>query len=212
MKKTILLTSLLMPCLASAATPIDGLYAGVFGGYAYLPNNLSVIHNNLYFNNSNYKSGFTAGGRFGYKNNPVRYEGEFTFIQAEVERFNVNGMPAYLPGGYADTAALTANIYYDMPEFIPTIAPFVGAGIGYAWTKNQFTSPLPFGPVRYTDSSSSVAYQVTTGLAYYFAENMSLDGAYRYFATGNMQSLGKTYQANLATLGVTYRFDGARYK
>lgn len=212
MKKTMLITSLFLPIFAIAATPIDGMYTNVFGGYAYLPNNLSVMHDNIYLSHANYKSGYTVGGRIGYKSNPLRYEGELTFIKADVNRFKLNGFNIHMPGGYSDTGAVMGNIYYDIPEMLPAIEPFVGAGIGYAWTKNQFTGAHPFGPVHYSHSNSNFAWQLTTGLAYHFAENFSLDGAYRYFATNNIDFLGKPVQANLATLGITYRFDSARYK
>ena len=67
--------ALLSTGIASAAVPIDGWYATVFGGYSYLPNNLSITSNSNYYSNDAFNAGYNVGGSFGYKNNPLRFEG-----------------------------------------------------------------------------------------------------------------------------------------
>ncbi len=46
-----------------AATPVDGWYSSVFGGYTYLQDNISVTAPDGYFRNgTRYNSGYNAGG------------------------------------------------------------------------------------------------------------------------------------------------------
>lgn len=195
-----------------AAVPIDGWYVGAFGGYSYVPNNLNVVAQNKRFNSDSLNSGYHAGGRLGYKNNPMRYEAELTYLDANVKEFYINNVRQGGVSGYQNAWALMGNVYYDLPEIVPAVQPYLGAGLGFAWVNSHFKSQAPMGNQRYDGSKTAFAYQATTGLTFNFAENYALDIAYRYLATDRIGYLGKVYQANLATVAVTYRFDGNNYK
>lgn len=197
---------------AYAAVPIDGWYSALFGGYAYLPNNLSTFNSELYFSNSSYNSGYNVGGRFGYKSNPMRYEGELTYINADAAQFKVNNIRQTNITGFNSTTALMANVYYDFPELISTIEPFIGLGMGFAWVDTRLINQTAFNYIKFSGSDIVFAYQATAGLTYNFSEKFSLDVAYRYLGTSNVEYLGDNFQANLITAGVTYRFDDSRYK
>src|SRR3990167_8030300 len=86
--------------IISAAVPIDGWYDNIFIGYTYLPSNLNVGSNNNIFSDIAYNSGYNAGGRLGYKSNPMRYEGEVTYIHANVTGFQLNYQPQTGVTGY----------------------------------------------------------------------------------------------------------------
>ncbi|MDP1604816.1 MAG: outer membrane beta-barrel protein [Legionella sp.] len=199
--------------IAVAATPIDGWYSSVFGGYTDIPDNLSTTRYGLSRNHSAYEPGYHAGGRLGFQSNPMRYEGEITYIESNLNTFFINGVrQTYV---YGDTTAIVgmANIYYDFRDLVlPTIYPFVGLGLGFAYVDGDFKSRGPFGHTFYEGSNGVFAYQGTAGLTFNFAENYALNIAYRYVGTDRVHDLGRVFQANLATLGVIYRFNENGYK
>ena len=199
--------------LASAATPIKGVYSSIFGGYTYLPNN--VNHTNyagLTVSNASYWSGFDAGGSLGYKSNPMRYEGELTYLQANVKKFNVNSSQQTGVTGYSNAIFAMANVYYDFPNWFDTLSPFLGGGIGYGWVSAHLNGTGPIGYTQFRGSNCRFSYQGTAGITYNFSENYALNIGYRYIATVNSNQLGKFFQANLASVGAVYRFDEGRYK
>ena len=204
--------ALLSTGMASAAVPIDGWYATVFGGYSYLPNNLSITSNSNYYSNDAFNAGYNVGGSFGYKSNPLRFEGEFIYINAPVSSFKVNNISRRTVGGNASVPAVLANIYYDFPEIVTSVEPFLGFGIGYSWVSTSLTSQTPLPPVSYTGSNTIFTYQGTGGLTFNYNERFAVDVAYRYFGTNKVGNLGKIFQANMATVRATYRFDDAKYK
>ncbi len=212
MKLRFLSVALLASNVVSAAVPIDGWYANLFGGYSYLPNNLSTSQSGYLLSNSSFDSGYNAGGRFGYKSNPLRFEGEFTYLHANVSGFKINNIHQSNEGGDASVPMIMANIYYDFPELIQSIEPFLGFGIGYSWVDTDFTSASPSPTIIYNNSKSAFTYQGTAGLMFNYSEHFSLDIAYRYLGTDKLSYLGKIFQANLFTVGATYRFDGNHYK
>lgn len=198
--------------LAIAATPIDGLYANVFGGYTYLPNNISVTQNAITRTDANYQDGFNAGGSIGFKSNPLRYEGQITYINAKLKDFRANGTKQTGVSGYNNAIFAMANVYYDFPSLVDPIQPFVGIGLGYGWLKNKLDSRGPGAATQYSGSNSVFAYQASAGLTYNFAENYAIDIGYRYIATERPDRFGKVFQAHLANAAVIYRFDEVIYK
>lgn len=198
--------------IAVGATAIDGWYSSAFGGYTYMPDNINVTHTGLTRNDATYDSGYHAGGRFGFKSNPMRYEGEITYIQADVRGFSINNVKQVGIDGETHATLAMANVYYDFRDMVPAIQPFIGLGLGVAWVEGTLISHGPFGYTRYSDSDGTFAYQGTAGLTYNFAENYALNVGYRYVATTRLDNLGKVFQANLATVGVIYRFNEIAYK
>lgn len=195
-----------------AATPVDGWYSSIFGGYTYMPDNISITHNGFTRNQARYDSGYHAGGRLGFKSNPLRYEGELTYIAADINKFHLNSLPATGIKGDTSATVAMANIYYDFADFVPAVSPFVGLGLGYAWVDGTLASDNPFGYTRYHGSNTVFAYQATAGLTYNFAENYALNVGYRYVGSERVDDFGKVFQAHLATLGVIYRFNENSYK
>jgi opacity protein-like surface antigen len=235
---------LLASSLATAATPIDGLYGSFFGGYTYIPDNLSKLHNNIKFTHAVYNNGFNAGGRFGYQSNNWRYEGEITYLRTTVNsfrfnrRFPISTLDVFRVrdvNGQTNTITGIANLYYDFPEMVPCIAPFLGAGIGFGWFGIHFSNDFNhnrhffenpnfffrnptifqnpfFRDLHYSGSSSAFVYQGTAGLTYNFTENYALNLAYRYIGSTRISALGKVLQSHSASVGVVYRFNEYNYK
>lgn len=212
MRITLLSAALLASGIASAATPVDGWYTSVFGGYTFVPDNVNNSSLGYLVDKSSFNDGYNMGGRVGYKSNPLRYEGEYTFIHASARYFHISRIGQTGVSGYSSGNLIMANIYYDTPEMLPAISPFLGLGIGYAYIQNSLNSTGPFGNTYFHSTDSSFAYQGTLGLTYDFAENYAVNLAYRYVATSSSNNLGHIFQAHIANAGAVYRFDYGNYK
>ncbi|KTC88471.1 outer membrane protein [Legionella cincinnatiensis] len=213
MKLALFSTALLASGLASAATPVNGWYSSVFGGYAYIPGYTSRFDSGFFFSDTAYRNGFNVGGRLGYQSNPIRYEIEYTYLQANTKKFDVFLIPQTGVSGNTHANIGMANIYYDFADVIlPTISPFLGVGIGYAYIQNSLESSGPFDAIFFKQNNGVFAYQGTAGLTYNFAENFALNASYRYLATSSSNTFGKTFQSQMGDVGIVYRFDQCDYK
>ncbi|MDP3267577.1 MAG: outer membrane beta-barrel protein [Legionella sp.] len=213
MRIKLLTAALLASGIASAATPVDGWYTSLFGGYSYFPSNIRVNDEfGLFRDGSGYRGGYNAGGRIGYQSNPIRYELEYTYMNSDTTQFDIGFVPQLGVSGDITTNMLMANIYYDFPEMIPAIFPFLGVGIGYAHVEAELNSLGPNGVTFFNPTTNSFAYQGTAGITYNFAENYAVNLSYRYAATGKTSEFGKVIQMHLANAGVIYRFDYGNYK
>ena len=198
--------------IASAATPVDGWYTGVFGGYSYLPNNINITRHGVPRSDATYQSGYDAGGSIGFKSNPMRYEGEITYLDAKLNKFKLNHIQQTGVNGHSNAVLAMANIYYDFPNLLDTLQPFLGLGIGYSWVNAKLDSTGPLRATQFSGSNTIFTYQGMAGLAYNFSENYALNIGYRYISTVKVNALGKPLQADLASLGVVYRFNESSYK
>lgn len=212
MRWTSLFTQMLVCTAAMAAAPIDGTYSRVFGGYVYVPPNMNRSFDSYTINSPTYQGGFEAGGAFGYKSNPMRYEAEITYLKANIEHFYLTNVQETTTGGYNQAVLGMANVYYDFLSSNPILQPFIGAGIGYGWIQSRFngTSPIDTGTIN--ASNSTFAYQATAGITYNFSENYALDLSYRYIGTSNLSSFGEMFQVHMINASAIYRFDGNKYQ
>lgn len=204
--------ALLASSATFAVTPIDGWYSGVSGGYTDMPDNISISRYGFKRTDASYNAGYNAGVNLGFKSNPLRYEAELTYIKADLKQFYINKIRQHGIDGDTSAALAMAKVYYDFPDMVPCVQPFIGAGIGYGWIGTDMFSKNPFGRTHYSGSNSVFAYQGTAGLSYNFSDSYSLTIAYRYIGTQRPDNLGKVFQANMATAGVVYRFDEWLYK
>jgi opacity protein-like surface antigen len=203
---------LLMSPITQAATPIDGWYSSLFVGYAYLPDNVNTTHLGNTYSNMNYQPGYLAGGSLGYKSNPLRYEAELTYLNATIDQFSMNLIPQTQSSGYNNGVLGMANVYYDFQGLIPCLQPYLGFGIGYAWINIPIHNLSPTAPPNFKITTSAFAYQGMIGVTYNFSESYAANIGYQYLATPRVFDLGHTFQASLAKVGLTYRFDNAKYK
>lgn len=206
------LVAFIITQIASAATPIDGWYTSVFGGYTYFPNNINQSQGGALYTDASYHAGYHAGGSLGFQSNALRYEGQLSYLNANLKAFSVDTIKQTGVTGYNDAVVALANVYFDFHNALNCLQPYLGMGIGYAWVNAKLNSTGPLGATHFSGSNTVFAYQPTVGLTYNFAENYALNIGYRYLATAQPNELGKLYQANLATVGAVYRFDESRYK
>lgn len=204
--------------------PIDGWYSSAFGGFSGVLDNLSITQYNtnnffapiLSHSYARYKSGYNVGGRVGYQWHPVRFEGEVTYIQANLDGFKINriSQDGNLVNGQNSAWFGMANTYYDFAEIVSGVQPFLGIGLGYGHVQASFRSRNfnYYGPISYSGANSVFAYQATGGFTYNICENYAINIAYRYMGTDHVNNLGKDYQAHLASAGMIYRFNEYLYK
>jgi opacity protein-like surface antigen len=213
MKSIFCLITLLCSTLSQAAVPIDGLYTNIFGGYTYMPGNINHLDstNTYQLNAQNYRGGYNAGGSIGYQSNPMRYEGQITYLKTELDHFNANGIPQTDTNGYGQAVVGMLNVYYDFLSLNPILQPFVGAGIGYGWFQANLNSAAP-SLISYDAHNATFAYQGTAGITLNFAENYALNLNYRYVGTLKLAAFGAIFQTHLANATAIYRFDGSKYK
>ncbi len=212
MRRTVIACTLVLSLSeATAAVPIDGWYSSAFGGYAYVPNNVNKTYNSITYTDANYNSEYNVGGSFGYKSNPMRYEGQVTYISAMLGHIYENGEKDPRIAGYSNAIFGIANVYYDFPMIIPAISPFLGVGLGYGWINVKIDNTR-LNRLDFRVADSAFAYQGTAGVTFNFSENYALSVAYRYVGTDNVFELGKIYQAHLANFSIIYRYDEAKYK
>jgi len=194
---------------AMAATPIDGLYYGAFGGGALLPPNIDVYYRDALVNHSRYNAGYDAGGNIGYKTTFWRYEAEVSYFNVPIQRLAVDGYSDPNPKGYNQGVLPFVNLYLDLPyKPIRLIQPYIGAGIGWAWVHTNILNDQNF---KFDNTNYAFAYQGIVGLSYHFAENYSIFFSYRYVATSKLNGTGGIFQASLLNGGAIYRFDGCEY-
>src|SRR3990167_8240249 len=208
MKIATFLASVLFGAAANAATPIDGWYSSFFGGFAYVPGNFNKTYYNVNRSNVTYQSGFDGGGNFGYKSNPMRYEGEISYIKANTDKFKINSVTQTSVSGYNQAAFALANIYYDFQGVTPILQPYLGLGLGYGWVQIKLDSKGPSVVTNFEANSSVFAYHGDVGITFNFAENYALSLGYRYLTTLHIFDFGDRFQVHVANLGATYRFDG----
>jgi len=135
----------------------------------------------------------------------VSYRGDYSYSQFQTSS------AAATPGFNGDktryfdvnSTALMANLYlnkfgdthYLNYQFTPTMSihPFIGAGIGVAYNQmTNFHSVLGNGTdvvsLMADNTEKSFAYQAMVGLALELNKTVSIDGGYRYFNGGDIQS------------------------
>ncbi|MGC1183073.1 outer membrane protein [Legionella sp.] len=211
MKFALFSTALLASGIASASVAIDGWYLSAFGGYSYLSSNVNTHYFGAFHSDVRYHNGYNAGGRIGFQSNPIRYEFEYTYINATPKRYRINHISQLGVSGRATANVVMANLYYDFPDMLNAISPFLGVGIGYAFIKTTLNSTGPYGITLFDVSGNAFAYQGTAGLTYNFSESYAINASYRYTTTTNSNRFGRSLQAQMGNVGVIYRFDGCNY-
>ncbi|PWY54172.1 porin family protein [Legionella qingyii] len=212
MKLALFTTALLAAGSVSASTAVNGWYATGFGGYTYAPSNVERLYYGYLLSDVHYRWGYNAGGGIGYQSDPVRYEFQYTYLYVDTNQYSVNHKKALDIDGGTKANILMANLYYDFPEMLGKISPFLGVGIGYSFMHATLNSTSRFKKPHFNTDLDSFAYQGTAGLTYNFKKHFAINAAYRYTATTNKGNWGKTLQAQMGNLGVIYRFDIGSYK
>jgi opacity protein-like surface antigen len=193
-----------------ASTPSNGLYLSGFGGAAYLPGNIDRTSYGNYYNQSQYNTGFNAGGNLGYRTDAWRFEAEIDFIKANIKHLNQNGNTIANISGYSQATLGFVNANYDLPFLaMNLVQPYILGGIGYGWLQNNYAVPRN---IEEQIRNSSFVYKGGAGLLFNIATTFSVGISYHYLSTTNVNTLGSRFQANLLNGSITYRFDNCELK
>ncbi len=194
----VLVLGLLAMPMVAMAQPFQGLYVGAGAGL-YWPNDINVttaaptvprirIDPSL---------GFGVVGSIGYAlGNGIRFEVEGNYRQADTNHGQGPGTPSF--SGSLHTYGVMANALFDMDIGVPWVYPYLGAGVGYAWSHlDSFAlapTALPLGVVSASGTQGSFAFQGIAGLAFPIPNvpGLSLTAEYRFFGTTAQESFSGT--------------------
>ncbi|WP_431268180.1 OmpA family protein [Dankookia sp. P2] len=214
---TILAAPLVAP-LAASAQPVTGLYIGAGAGVNWVQSpskfdlsgetqNLSSgnfgLPGNVTINNvgkANFHTGWGGVASIGWGfGNGFRAEIEGNYRTNEVDSIRgFNLAPIGRTGGWQSTYGVMVNAFYDF-DFAnfglgqSIFQPYVGVGVGYAWTdwrnvRGQSNAPGRGGAVLYADDTDAqFAYQgilgVATPLTWLGVTGVTLTAEYRFMGT-----------------------------
>ncbi len=169
MKKLfILITALLAIAAPRAAQALDveGMYAGALGGINFL----NYRHDGA---EVDFKTGWTAGAYTGYRFcNGLRLEGEAVYRYNRTKSFKLHHHDKVHVGGHLRTWSLMANGLYDFDVDCWCITPYIGAGIGYDWSKIK--------ACKETGNKDGFAWQVIVGGLYPLTDCSEMGLEYRF--------------------------------
>ena len=147
-----------------------------------------------------YDAGYSFGFAFGYKMEPVRFEGEVSYGRNEVD--SVAGIS--IPSGYSiETSLLNFmfNGYYDFNSG-SGLMPYLTAGAGFS----RVGADINLAPIIDDEYDDTVfAYQIGAGVGYAMSEIMKLDFRYRFLGTADPEFSypGGTAEAEIFTHNLT---------
>lgn len=169
----------------ATAQPFKGVYLGAGGGYN-LPHDapLGTTIPGAAGTDLRTEGGFVALGSLGYGfGNGIRLE-----LEGNYRGINTNGVGggANLPGsGSLNTYGVMANALFDMDIGSAWIYPYVGAGVGYAWTQARGNIVSGGGTaISASGSQGRLAAQGIAGLSFPIqgVPGLSVTTEYRFFA------------------------------
>ncbi|HEY0419115.1 MAG TPA: OmpA family protein [Acetobacteraceae bacterium] len=214
---TILAAPLVAP-LAASAQPVTGLYIGAGAGVNWVnsPSKFDLsgetrdvsagnfgLPSNVTINNvgkANFHTGWGGVASIGWGfGNGFRAEIEGNYRTNEVDSIRgFNLAPIGRTGGWQSTYGVMVNAFYDF-DFAnfglgqSIFQPYVGVGVGYAWTdwrniRGQSNAPGRGGAVLYSnDTDAQFAYQgilgVATPLTWLGVTGLTLTAEYRFMGT-----------------------------
>lgn len=221
MKKSLFIAMLLFiatPPLAEAAP-----YASAFIG-ATIPKDLTITaYDNtgtLQINDDvELDPGVYVGGTFGYDFGLARLEAEISYKESDIKAVtdNFTATPVHYRSVDGDLGifAFMANAFIDLHN-TTAVTPYFGGGVGVATLHLSETYDNNTGIRLYReDDAAAFAYQAGAGLDIALNRLISLDLAYRYFATANTK-YDSYKQLNNSTAEVKYESHnmavGVRFK
>jgi OOP family OmpA-OmpF porin len=189
LRQTLLATTLVVAAVAAlpptgSAQPLSGLYLGAGAGINnWVDNQSRGIH--IHDNDIGIVGVASLGWGFG---NGFRAEIEGNYRNHEIKRLSLNDV-AVGRSGYVDRYGAMANLLFDFDlssfGISPRVyQPYIGGGIGYAWTEFRNARLNPgASSYRIDDTGGAFAYQAIVGGAFGLAPGLSLTAEYRFFDT-----------------------------
>jgi opacity protein-like surface antigen len=134
----------------------------------------------------------------------VRGEVEYAYRTVSVNQVKSNVGNANLQGG-VNINSLMFNAFYDL-ELKSSWTPYIGGGLGVAWTEADGFGGL--GVTFQDQTVSDFAYQGMAGVAYKASDNLNLNVGYRYFGTSDADFtlLSASIDSHAVEFGLRYSF------
>jgi outer membrane protein OmpA-like peptidoglycan-associated protein len=178
----LLAMALLAVPLVAEAQPFRGLYIGGAAGYN-LPENPVVDGGHILPG-----GGFAGLGSVGYGlGNGFRFELEGNYREAPLPA--VSGPVTASNSGNLHTYGVMANVLYDLDIGFPWLYPYIGGGVGYAWSdfsrQRTFTAAdFPYLSQNLDQTNGGFAFQAIGGLSFPIPNvpGLSVTAEYRFFA------------------------------
>lgn len=153
----------------------ESYYVGAMGGLNFTSN---LHHNNTRVHtNPGYVVGATVGTELC---DCIRLETEFAFRSNSVHSIKQKTKEETVRAKSHDhlkTYSLMANAYYDL-DLGYSVRPYVGAGIGYGWTKLNINK----NDLQYHVKHNRFAWQAMVGADYDVCQDITVGVEYRYFS------------------------------
>ena len=111
----------------------------------------------------------------------LRFEAEFGYRNNHLRKIKISDNYTsfkFKLSGHVETFSGLANVYYDFPVCF-CVRPYVGAGIGYAYTKSKVSFSYISDYVKHHEDG--FAWQVIAGVTYPVYNNVDLALEYRFF-------------------------------
>ena len=237
MKRLGLLALLLTNASAYAVNPVQGWYGGILLGINHTANThfnfpttftvppelsgkLPAIPTDVPVN-LDYSTMGQLAGQVGYRCGKYRVEGQLGYNNSPYSSLKINNQTLFAPStspyysfvGSTDTVSGMINGYYD---FLPSepdsnFAPFVGIGLGYAYTTNVIDLDFWYNntdirDIRISRTTTSPAAQAMIGASYFLDDFTAFALDLRYFTTTTKSSV---MDARVEVLSLNLTFNGA---
>ena len=183
-------TLLAAPLLSFAgrvdAQPVSGLYVGAGGGANLLQDEEVRLSPSFPGGKDRWDAGAAGLGSIGYGfGNGVRVEIEGNYRQNSLQHFLETPFPT-TAGGDQKTYGAMANVLFDMDVGKNWIYPYLGVGVGYAWTHWQLhdvATSTAFAE-NLGGTSGNFAYQAMfgVGLPVPWVVGLSVTAEYRFYS------------------------------
>lgn len=205
---------------AGSAGAQEGLYLSLGAGINELDDSNFDIAGPVRVDNE-YDSGTIFLGALGYHFGPVlpvgglRGEVELSFRDNDIDVHSVQALGGDQPGstGEASTQALMGNLLLDF-DTGTAFTPYVGGGIGYAWSDLEDYG-IEAVPEVLDDDDSAFAWQLIGGIGFALNQQATVTLDYRYFTTtADVTTTADTgsvsnevdLDSDTLTLGLRFRF------
>ncbi|NTV26826.1 MAG: porin family protein [Chlorobiaceae bacterium] len=196
MKKSILLTALLIGLGASPALAASGPYISGSIGPTFLEDSKvdGVSHA------AGYDTGYALNAAAGYTFGMARLEGAIGYQRSDVN--DVLDIP--VSGAHVSIFSVMANGYLDFDIRDLPVKPYVMAGLGVA----DVDASLTYAGVEWSKSDTVFATQVGAGVGIDAGSNLTLDIGYRYFSPSKSEFHGHdlTIDSHMVMAGLRYNF------
>jgi len=205
---TKLLLATAMLCAVSAPAFADevssgNMYASLSAG-VIAPEDIDVTSGALTATFS-FDTGYTISGSVGtWLNDNLTIEGEVTYLSADFDEGELLGVAVPIDGDFSSTLAL-ANIAYHFGGKASAFDPYVGAGVGVAFSDLSIDS-IGGVPVGQSDTATDAAGQLSAGLNFNLSSGVSLGAEYRYLYIDSGDDDADGFSGHNLTANVTFAF------